>query len=149
MLEEKILNDYQEAMKKQDRLKSSVLSFLRAEMLNLAIAKKKKILEDSEVISVIRKQIKARRDSIEQFKQGNRQDLADKELKEVEILKPYLPAELSSDEIRKLIEESINLAGACTMKDMGKVMKEVAAKVAGRADAKLISELVKEMLTKA
>lgn len=147
MLEEKILNDYQEAMKKQDKLKSSVLSFLRAEMMNLAIAKKKKILEDSEVISVIRKQIKARQDSIEQFKQGNRQDLADKELREVEILKPYLPAELSSDEIRKLIEESINLVGACTMKDMGKVMKEVTAKVSGRADAKLISELVKEMLT--
>ena len=146
MLEEKILNDYKEAMKARDTLKSSVLSFLRADMINLAIAKKKKVLDDSEVISVIKKQIKQRQDSIEQFKNGNRPDMADKETRELEILKSYLPPELSVDEVKKIIEEVISATGAKEMKDMGKVMKEVTAQIAGRADGKLVSDLVKEIL---
>jgi len=146
MLEEKILNDYKEAMKARDTLKSSVLSFLRADMINLAIAKKKKVLDDGEVISVIKKQIKQRQDSIEQFKNGNRLDMADKETKELEILKTYLPPELSADEVKKIIEEVISATGAKEMKDMGKVMKEVTAQIAGRADGKLVSDLVKEIL---
>lgn len=148
MLEEKILNDYKEAMKSRDTLKSSVLSFLRAEMINVAMAKKKKALDDNEVVAIIRKQIKARQDSIAQFKQGNRQDLADKETKEAEILKSYLPSELSSDEIKKIIEEIVLSTGATDMKDMGRVMKEVLAKVAGQADNKVVSDLVKERLAK-
>jgi hypothetical protein len=146
MLEEKILNDYKEAMKARDTLKSSALSFLRADMINLAIAKKKKALDDSEVISVIKKQIKQRQDAIEQFKIGNRLDMVDKETKEMEILKTYLPPELSADEIKKIIEEVISTTGAKEMKDMGKVMKEVTAQIAGRADGKLVSDLVKEIL---
>lgn len=146
MLEEKMLNDYKEAMKARDTLRSSVLSFLRADMINLATAKKKKVLDDSEVISVIKKQIKQRQDAIEQFKIGNRFDMADKETKEIEILKTYLPPELSVDEIKKIIEEVISTTGAKEMKDMGKVMKEVTAKVAARADGKLVSDLVKEIL---
>ena len=148
MLEEKILSDYKEAMKARDTLKSSALNFLRAEINNVAIAKKKNKLEDSEIVAVIRKQIKERQDSIEQFKQGNRQDLADKEAKELEILKSYLPPELPTLEIKAIIEEAITLTVAAGMKDMGKVMKEVAAKIAGRADAKLVSDLVKERLSK-
>jgi len=148
MLEEKILNDYKEAMKNRDTLKASALSFLRAELINVAIAKKKKNLDDNEVIAVIRKQIKAHQDSIEQFKQGSRQDLADKETKEREVLKSYLPQELSEDEIKKIIEEAISLTGAKDLKDMGRVMKEVTAKIAGKADGKLVSDLVKEKLSK-
>lgn len=147
MLEEKIFSDYKEAMKNKDTLKASVLSFLRAEMINVAMAKKKKSLDDNEVISVIRKQMKARQDSIEQFTQGNRLDLADKEKKELEILKTYLPAELSEAEIKKIIEEAIVVTAAQDMKDMGKVMKEVNAKVAGQADPKLVSDLVKVRLS--
>jgi uncharacterized protein YqeY len=148
MLEEKILNDYKQAMKDKNILKVSVLSFLRAELLNSAIAKKKKNLEDSECINVIRKQVKARQDSIEQFKKGARLDLADKETKELEILKSYLPEELAPEEIKKIIEEAINATAAQGLKDMGKVMKEVNVKVAGKADGKLVSDLVKERLTK-
>ncbi len=148
MLEEKILNDYQEAMKAKDTLKSSVLSFLRAETMNVAIAKKKKSLDDNEVIAVIRKQIKARQDSIEQFKKGSRQDLADKETRELEILKSYLPPQASDEEIKKEIEEVIVLVDAQGMKDMGRVMKEVSAKVGPGADGKLVSDLVKERLSK-
>jgi len=146
MLEEKILNDYKEAMKNRDALKSSVLSFLRAEMINMATAKKKKSLDDNEVILAIRKQVKAHQESIEQFKQGNRQDLVDKESKELEILKSYLPPGLSTEEIKKIIEEATASTGAQGMKDMGKVMKEVTAKVTGRAEGKIVSDLVRQRL---
>ncbi len=148
MLEEKILNDYKEAMKSRDSLRSSVLSFLRADMMNLAVAKKKKALDDSEVISVIKKQIKQRRDSIEQFTKGERLQMAQKEGKELEILKAYMPSELSSDEIKKIIEEVIIATSALGLKDMGKVMKEVNVRIAGQADGKLVSDLVKERLSK-
>ncbi len=149
MLEEKILNDYKEAMKARDTLKSSALSFLRAEMINVAIAKKKKNLDDNEVVAVIRKQVKAHQESIEQFKIGNRQELVDKETNELQMLKSYLPLELSQEEIKKIIEEAMAASGAQDIKDMGKVMKEVTAQIAGRADGKLVSDLVRTRLTKA
>ncbi|MCX5706825.1 MAG: GatB/YqeY domain-containing protein [Candidatus Omnitrophica bacterium] len=148
MLEEKILNDYKEAMKAKDTLKSSVLSFLRAEMINVATSKKKAKLDDGEVIPVIKKQIKQRQDSIEQFTKGNRLEMAGKENKELGILKAYLPAELALEEIKKIIEEAISLTQSVTMKDMGKVMKEVNLRIAGQADGKLVSDLVKERLSK-
>ena len=148
MLEEKIFNDYKEAMKSRDKLKSSVLSFLRAAMINTAMEKKKKNLDDNDCLAVIKKQIKQRQDSIEQFQKGNRQDLAGKEIKELEILKSYLPPELSEEEIKKIIEEAIIVTGAQGIKDMGKAMKEVTAKVAGRADGKLVSDLVRQKLSK-
>ena len=148
MLEEKIFNDYKEAMKNRDRLKSSVLSFLRAAMMNAAIEKKKKNLDDNDCIAVIKKQIKQRHESIEQFQKGNRQDLADKESKELGILKAYLPEELSVDEIKKIIEEAVFTTTASGIKDMGRVMKEAAVRIAGRADSKLVSDLVRERLSK-
>lgn len=148
MLEEKIFNDYKEAMKARDTLKSSVLSYLRASLINTAIEKKKKSLDDNDAIAVIKKQVKQRQDSIEQFQKGNRPDLADKEIKELAVLKAYLPEELSPDEIKKVIEEAVLSTGASTMKDMGRVMKEVTAKIAGKTDGKLVSDLVKERLSK-
>jgi hypothetical protein len=147
MLEENILNDYKGAMKAGDKLKSSVLSFLRADMMNVAVSKKKASLDDSEAITVIKKQIKQRQDSIEQFTKGERLEMAEKEKKELEILKTYLPPEMPGEELKKIIEEVIALTAACGMKDMGKVMKEVNAKVAGQADGKLISEMVRARLS--
>jgi len=148
MLVEKIFNDYKEAMKARDSLKSSVLSFLRADMLNLATAKKKDKLDDAEIITVIRKQIKQRQDSIEQFTAGGRLDMAEKEKKELDILKNYLPAELSSEEINRLIEEVVAAIGAGGLKDMGRVMKELTIKLAGKADSRLVSDLVKQRLSR-
>ncbi len=148
MLEEKIFNDYKEAMKNRDTLKSSVLSFLRAAMMSAAFEKKKKNLEDNDAIAVIKKQVKQRQDSIEQFQKGNRQDLADKEIKELGILKAYLPEELAEEEIKKTIEEAVLSITASGMKDMGRVMKEMAVRIAGRADSKLVSDLVRERLSK-
>jgi len=148
MLEEKIFNDYKQALKNKDTLRVSTLSFLRASISNALIEKRKKNLDDSEVIGLIKKQAKQRQDSIEQFKKGNRQDLADKETAELEILKSYLPTQLSEDEIKKIIEELIVATGAQGPKDMGKVMKGLMAQTAGQADGKLVSELVKERLSR-
>jgi uncharacterized protein len=148
MLEEKILNHYKQAMKDKDALKSSVLSFLRAELLNTAIAGKKKALDDNEIIAVIRKQAKQRQDSIEQFTKGGRADLADKETKEMEILKSYLPKEIPAGQIQGIIEEAVASTGAGGIKDMGKVMKEVLAKVGAQADSKIVSEMVRLRLAK-
>ena len=147
MLEEKIFNDYKQALKNKDTIRSSTLSFLRSEIGNALIEKRKKNLDDAEVISIIKKQIKQHQDSIEQFKKGNRQDLVDKETRELEILKSYLPEELSPGQIKKLIEEAIAETQASSPKDMGKVMKLVLARIAGRADGKLVSDLVKARLS--
>ena len=147
MLNEKIFNDYKEAMKARDSLKSSVLSFLRADMLNLATAKKKDRLDDLEIVTVIKKQIKQRQDSIEQFTKGARLEMAEKEKKELDILKNYLPPELSVEEIKRLIEEVIIAIGATGVKDMGRLMKELTQKTAGKADGRLVSDLVKQRLS--
>lgn len=147
MLVDNIFNDYKEAMKARDSLKSSVLSFLRADILNQATAKKKDKLDDAEVITVIKKQIKQRQDSIEQFTKGGRLEAAEKEKKESEILKAYLPAQLSGEEIKNLIEQAIQETGAGSMKDMGRLMKALTEKLAGGADGKLVSDLVRQRLS--
>lgn len=147
MLEEKITADYKEAMKSQDRVKSSTLSFLRAEIMNAVIAKKKKALDDNEVVAIVKKQVKQHLDSIEQFRKGGRQDLCAKEEQELEILKGYLPPQLSEEELKKIIEEAVSATCAQGPKDMGKVMKEVSAKVGQAADGKLVSDLVRARLS--
>ena len=147
MLEEKINKDYIQAMKDRDTLRSSTLNFLRAQLKNVHIDKKVQVLEDTEVIAVIKKQIKQRQDSIEQYQKGGRQDLADKETQEMNILKSYLPQEMSEREIQAIISDAVKEVQAATIKDMGRVMKAVAPKVAGRADNKLVSELVKKALS--
>jgi len=147
MLEEKIFSDYKEAMKSKDSLKASVISFLRAEFKSVAMAKNKDLLDDADCIAVIKKQIKRREDSILQFRQGNRPDLADKEAGESEILKTYLPPQLSEADLGRIIDETIAAAGAAGLKDMGRVMKEVTAKAGASADARLVSEMVKARLS--
>lgn len=147
MLEEKIANDYKEAMKSKDTVKSSTLSFLRSQMKYAMIEKRSEKFEDSDVIVVIKKQIKQRQDSIEQFNKGNRQDLVEKEEKELAILKGYLPEEISDGELKNLIEGAIKEAGASSIKDMGNVMKIILSRVAGKADGKRVSDMVKIKLT--
>ena len=147
MLEEKILKEYREAMKSRDTVKSTLLSSLRAEMANAAMKEKKDRLDDNGIIAVIRRQIKQHQDSIEQFQKGGRQDLVDKETRELEVLKSYLPAQLSGDEIKSIIEEIVAAVAAQGLKDMGKVMKEVVARIGSGADGKLVSDLVKERLS--
>ena len=147
MLSEQILKDYQEAMKSRDTIKSTLLSCVRAEIANAALKEKKDKLDDNGIIAVIRKQIKQHQDSIEQFQKGGRTDLADKETKELEVLKSYLPAQLPGDEIKKIIEEAVLVTGTTGLRDMGRVMKEALAKIGSGADSKLVSDLVKDRLT--
>ena len=147
MLEEKLSKDYVQAMKARDTIRSSTLSFLRAQMKNVLIEKRADKLKDEEVIAVIKKQVKQRQDSIAQYEQGGRQDLVEKESAELAILKEYLPEEMSEQEIEGLVSEAIKEAEAASMKDMGKVMKLMAEKVKGRADNKLVSELVRKALS--
>lgn len=147
MLEEKIMEDYKKAMKDRDALKVSTLSFLRAQLKTLAIDKRHDVLDDADVISVLKKLAKQRRDSIGQFKAGNRQDLVEKETKELEILMSYLPQQVPEEKIKETIEEVIKATGASGVQDMGKVMKELLSKFAGRSDNKLVGELVRQRLT--
>ena len=147
MLEEQITKDYVKAMKSGDKVRSSTLNFLRAQIKNILIDKKIDKLDDQEVIAVIKKQVKQRQESIVQFEKGGRQDLAGKESTELVILREYLPEEMSEKELEGLVTSSIEEAKAESMKDMGKVMKIVTGKVQGKADNKLVSELVKRALS--
>ena len=146
-LEQQIDKDYIQAMKDRDSARSSALSFLRSQIKYARIELKTEQVPDQDVIAVVKKQIKQRQDSIEQFKQGGRADLVEKEEKELAILKSYLPAEMSADEIKSIIKETIKATGASSIKDMGRVMKEAGVKLAGRADNKQVSELVKSELS--
>jgi len=146
MLEDTINKGYIEAMKAKDRVRSSTLNFLRAEIKNLRIEKRDDQLDEQDVIAVIKKQVKQRQDSIEQFKQGGRDDLVEKEEAELAILKSYLPEEMSEDALQKVVNDVIQESGAASMKDMGTVMKTVLEKVAGQADNKMVSGLVKKIL---
>lgn len=147
MLDDQITNDYKEAMKSRNAVKSSTLSFLRAQVKNVVIDQRVDKATDEIIVTVIKKQIKQRQDSIEQYEKGGRADLADKEKQELAILKSYLPQEMSSDELKGIIAEAVREAGASSMKDMGKVMKAAMSKLAGRADNKTVSELIKEALS--
>ena len=147
-LEEQLNKDYIEAMKARDSVRSSALSFLRSQIKYARIELKTENVADKDVIVVIKKQVKQRQDSIDQFTQGGRPDLVEKEEKELSFLKGYLPAEMSSDELKRIVQEAMRTVGAASIKDMGKVIKEAGAQAAGRADNKQISELVKEELSR-
>ena len=146
-VEEKIMQDYKQAMKEKNPLKVSVLSFLRSQLKYAMIDKKLDKLPDSEVIAVIKKQVKQRLDSMEQFEKGGRQDLVKKENSELEILKGYLPEGMPLEALKAAIEAVIQESGAKTIKDMGTVMKLLLPKIAGRADSKVVSDMVKEKLS--
>ncbi len=147
-LEDKISQDYVRAMKARDSFTSSVLSFLRAQIKNVKIDKRLEQVPDEDVIIVIKKQVKQHQDSIAQFKAGGRTDLAQKEEKELVILKSYLPPEMSMEKLKNIVEEVVLTSGATSIKDMGRVMKDVMIRVAGQADNKEVSVLVKERLSK-
>src|SRR3989338_3944609 len=157
-LEDKISQDYIQAMKARDTLRSSTLNFLRAEIKNAKIDDRRKspvrgdqrveTIADADAITVIKKQVKQRQDSITQFRAGSREDLAVKEEQELRILQSYLPAAMPLESLKAVVDEVIKSSGAVSMKDMGKVMKEVLAKVAGQADSQAVSALVKERLSK-
>ena len=134
-----------EAMKAQAKEKLSTLRMLQSAVKNEQINVGHP-LTDEEAMTVIRKAVKQRQDSIEQYTKGNRPELAEKERSEMEILQAYLPPELSEEEIEEGVREIIASTGAASKKDMGKVMKEATARYKGRVDGKKIQEIVSRLL---
>jgi uncharacterized protein YqeY len=137
--------DLKAAMKDKDTLKLSVVRMLKSAIKYREIELMKS-LDDAGVQGVIASEIKRRRDSVEQYRQGAREDLATKEEAEIAVLQAYQPAQLSPEELAKLVDAAIARAGAQGPKDMGKVMKELLPEVQGKAEGKAVSELVKQKL---
>jgi uncharacterized protein len=145
-LGKKIVADLTAAMKAQDAARTSTLRMVKAAMMNRQIEKGAE-LDDDEVQKLLRSLVKQRRDSIEQYEKANRQELADKEKAEIEVIEYYLPQAASPEEIESVVMSAIAETGASSMKDMGKVMKATQAALAGKnADGKLVSEVVKAKL---
>ena len=147
-LQEQITEDYKAAMKSGDATRKTTLSGLRAAFKSAEIDARgtDKIVDDTTYQAVIEKEAKKRRESIEEFTKANRTDLADKESAELEVLKTYLPEQMSDDELQAIVTEVVAQTGASSPKDMGKVMGVLVPRIAGRADGKLASKLVREAL---
>lgn len=145
MLKDKIQEDMVNAMKSQDKETLSVLRMLKGAM-QLESINKGLELTDEVVIGVISREIKQRTESVKEFENAGRQDLADSTNKEIEILKTYLPEALSEEEINKVIDEAFEVVKPEGAKDMGKIMKEVTPKLKGRADMSLVSSIIKSKL---
>ncbi len=145
-LRERIDSDIKNAMKSGEKDKVSALRMLVAAIKNRQIDKRPEPLTENDMQDTVRSLIKQRKDSIEQFAKGGRQDLVAKETAEVTVLEVYLPQQLPREEVERMVREAIAQTGAQSAKDMGKVMKALMPVIAGRADNKLLSELVKNAL---
>ncbi len=144
-IKERLQEDWKTALKAKDKFKANVLSTARSAILLVEKTTGKQV-EESEIIEILAKEVKQRREAVLEFEKGNRQDLVDEANAEIKILLDYLPQQLSEDEILKIVEESAEEAGACSIKDMGKVMALVRPKTVGKADGKLVSQIVKNYL---
>ncbi len=147
-LKEQIEKDFTEARKAKNELVVSVLSMLRAAVLNAEIAGGRKEFKDDDVVKVINSEVKKHKDSIADYEKGGRVDLVSKEKAEMDILAKYLPAELPEEELRKIVEEKIGELGAAGPGDFGKVMGAVMKAAGGRAGGDAVSKMVKEFLEK-
>ncbi len=145
-LKDQITQDMKSAMKAGDKDRLKVVRLMLAAIKQVEVDKRVE-LDDAAVLSVLDKMVKQRRDSVEQFEKGDREDLAAIERAEIAVLEDYLPEQLSADELAALVDEVIAATGAASMKDMGKVMGQIKAKAAGRADMGAVSAAVKERLS--
>ncbi len=144
---EQINNELKEALKSGDKFKLSVLRMLKSSLQQEQINKKDK-LTDEEILAVIKKQVKVRKASVEEYLSYNKEDMAESLEKEIEILKVYLPEELSEEEIDKVITKVFDEVKPESIKDMGKVMKTITPLIGTRADMSEVSKKIKEKLTK-
>lgn len=145
-MREHILDDLKTAMKNQDKDTLRVIRMVKGSM-QLEEIKLKHELNDDEVIAIISKEIKTRKESIKEFEKGSRQDLIDETNKEIEILEKYLPEQLSEDEVNSIINEAFDKMSPKGMQDMGKIMGMVSPLVKGRADLGMVSSKIKEKLS--
>jgi uncharacterized protein YqeY len=148
-LKEQIVADMTAAMKAKDAARTSTLRMLKAAIVNRQIEKGGE-LDEEELMKLLRSQVKQRRDSVEQYQKGGRQDLVDKEAAEIAVIEGYLPQAASAEEIDQAVAAAIAETGATSMKDMGAVMKAAMPRLAGKnADGRAVSEAVKKKLTTA
>lgn len=145
-LAEQIEKDVIVAMKAKDAVKVSTLRMLKSALGNYLIQVKKDKADDAEVLGIITKQAKQRRESVESFEKAGRKDLADKEKVELVILEAYLPKQLTDDELRAAVRSAIATSGATGPADMGKLMKVLMPTIQGKADGKRVQEAVKTLL---
>jgi len=145
-LAERLNEDLKLAMKSQDKFKLSVLRMVCAAIKNQEI-ERKRALDDSEVIDVLSREIKQRRDSLQDFEKAGRTDLAEQASAEIEIISAYLPKPLTDEEVTALVQQTIQETGASSKADMGKVMAALMPKVKGRADGKLVNQIVSQHLS--
>lgn len=144
-----VISDLKDAMKARDTVALTTLRALKTALTNAAIesGNKDNVVSDADALALVRKQIKQRNDSIEQFESAGRAELADNEKAEIVVLEKYLPAALSAEEVSAIVADAIGETGASSRADMGKVMKIVQEKVAGRADGKALSQEVMKHLS--
>ena len=145
-LAETIERDFLTAMKAKDAEKVGVLRMLKSALSYYKIEKKKEQLEDSEVVEVLQKQAKQRRDSVEGFEKAGRTDLADKEKRELALIQTYLPKQISDEEIKAVAQKVIASCGAKSRADIGRVMKDLMPQVKGKADGKRVNEILSSLL---
>ena len=145
MLKEKLLEDLKDCMKEKNVVRKKVIQMVRAAILQ--VEKDKHIeLDDKQIIEIIAKESKKRRDSLEDYEKSGREDLINEIKKEIEILTEYLPKQLSIEEVEMIVREVIESEGATSIKDMGKVMKSAKEKIGASSDGKTINEVVKKLL---
>ena len=149
-LKERILNDLKDAMKAKNSEKTLLLRSLKAKILEKEISERKggeSVLSSDQIVEVLMKAAKQRKESIEQFQQGNRPELAEKEKRELALIEEYLPKMMDEDEIRNEVLKQIKSINASGIEDMGKVMGALMGKLKGKADGAIISKIVKEELS--
>lgn len=145
MLKERLMSDLKESMKEKQVLRKNVVQMIRASILQ--VEKDKQIeLDDNQVLEIIAKEAKKRKDSLADYEKSGRQDLIDQVKQEIDIISEYLPKQLSKEEITSIVKEVIEEVGAVSIKDMGKVMKTAKEKIGAAADGKAINEVVRELL---
>ena len=140
-LKEKLMEALKESMKSKNKVKKDTVILLRAAIKQREVDDRVE-LSDAEIVDIIAKQIKQRKDSITDFEKGNRQDLIDQTNEEIKILLEYLPPQLSDEELESIVKQAIEATGAQTKKDLGKLMALIMPKVKGKADGKHINEIV-------
>ncbi|MFR8927223.1 GatB/YqeY domain-containing protein [Peptoniphilus senegalensis] len=144
-LKERLMADLKEAMKSKDKLRKDVITMVRAAIKQKEVDERVE-LDDSDIENIISKQLKEKKASIEEFKKGNRQDLVDQTNDEIEILLKYLPEQLSDEELKEIIKKVIDEKEITSMKDIGKLMKNVMPLIKGKADGKQVNVIAKELL---
>jgi hypothetical protein len=144
-LKERLNRELGQSMKAGEKIKVSTIRMILAGIKNAEIAKRGELDED-ELLSVLAREAKRRKEAIEEFKKGNRQDLVDKETQELKVIESYLPEQLSEEDVRKIITEVMQEVGASSPGDLGRVMGRVMPRLKGRADGKLVNQIVREAL---